>query len=106
MSRFVETRETAALEKYKRELIKIDLLRCYHEIIKMESINTVIKTHKRLINQLQLRSHNKKHKSIDLLVHYKNTKNHAQGLSILTNTLNNMGVFSKFLAVKEKTEKC
>jgi hypothetical protein len=96
MPRFVETRETAASEKYKHELINIDLLRCYHEIVKKEPVNTVIKTHKRLINQLQLHGHNKKHKSVDLLVHYKNTKDHAHGLYILINTLNNRGIFRKY----------
>jgi len=105
MPPFVDRRERSAREKYKRELIEQDLLRCYQLILKKEAINPLIRTHIKLINQLALITHNKKRPTLDLLVHYKNTADKAQALSVFTNSLNNKGLFSKFLAVEEKTEK-
>jgi hypothetical protein len=105
MPQFIDMRKRSAREKYKRELIEQDLLRCYQLLRKEEAITPLIHTHIKLINRLALITHNKKRPTLDLLVHYKNTVDKAQALSVFTNSLNNKGLFSKFLTVEEKTEK-
>jgi len=103
---YVDTRERAALEKYKRELINKDLLRCYQELINGEQVTHLIRAHKLFINRMNLLGHNNnKHSSLEALIHYKNTINKAEAFSTLTNTLNNKGLFSKFLSEGERTEK-
>jgi len=103
----METREFAMLENNKRDLIDRDLLHCYRQIVKNEAVGPIIRSHKKLINQVQLVGHNKKvdlkghnknHQSLATLIHYKNTKDHSIALSVLTNTLNNKGLFSKFVS--------
>lgn len=103
MPRYIDTRERSALEKYKRELINKDLLRCYQQLVKDEDVTLLIRTHKKFINRLELVG-NKKLPTLHLLEHYKNTENKALALSILTNSLNNKGLFSKFLSEGERTE--
>ena len=88
MPRYIDTRERSALEKYKRELINKDLLRCYQQLVKDEDVTLLIRTHKKFINRLELVG-NKKLPTLHLLEHYKNTENKALALSILTNSLNN-----------------
>jgi hypothetical protein len=105
MPKFVDTRGLAAVENYKHELIAKDLLHCYQQLCKDEPIMHLIRAHKVLINKLNLNTHNKKRPTLDLLVHYKNTADKVQALSILTNSLNNKGLFSKFLSEEEQTEK-
>ena len=103
--KFVDTRGRAAVESYKHELIAKDLLRCYQELCKGESVIYLIRAHKGLINRINLVTHNKKRPTLDLLIHYRNTADKVLALSILTNSLNNKGLFSKFLSEEERTEK-
>jgi hypothetical protein len=105
MPRIVDRRERTALEKYKHELIAKDLLHCYQQLCKSEPVTPLIRAHKVLINKLNLITHNKKRPTLDLLVHYKNTTDKVQALAILTNSLNNKGLFSKFLSEEERTDK-
>ena len=103
--KFVDTRDRAALEHYKHELIAKDLLHCYQQLCKNESVVPLIRAHKCLINRLNFVTHNKKRPTLDLLIHYRNTADKVQALCILTNSLNNKGLFSKFLSEEERTEK-
>jgi hypothetical protein len=105
MPRFVDTRDCAAVENYKRELINKDLLRCYKELCNEESVIHLIRSHRYLINKMNLNTHNKKRPTLDLLIHYRNTADKVQALYILTNSLNNKGLFSKFLSEEQQTEK-
>ena len=105
MPKYINTRERAALEKYKRELIAKNLLRCYQQIIKGDAVTHLIRAHMKFINQLDVLGHHNKYSSVDILTHYKNTANKPQALSTLTNSLNNKGLFSKFLSEGERTEK-
>ena len=104
MPKFVDTRTSCAHEKYKRELIEQDLLHCYHLILKETAVTPLIRAHIKLINRLELIGHNKKRPTVDLLIHYKNTNNKVLALSVLTNSLNKKGLFSKFLSKEDKTE--
>ena len=85
MPRYVDTRERSAQEKYKRDLINKDLLRCYQQIINGEEVNHLIRAHRNFINRLDILGHCNKYPSITTLTHYKNTANKAQALSTLTN---------------------
>ena len=69
----------------------------YKHLLDCHDITFMIKDHKRLINQLQLDGKNK-YKTLSFLEQFRNTKNHKLALAILTNTLNNRGIFSKFLS--------
>jgi hypothetical protein len=105
MPQYVDTRERSAQEKYKRELISQDLLRCYQQIIKGESVVHLIRAHKKLINKLAVMGHHNKYPSVNILTHYKNTADKVYALSVFTNYLNNKRLFSKFLSEEAKTEK-
>ena len=101
MPKYVNTRERAALEKYKRELIAKDLLRCYQQIIKGDAVTHLIRAHMKFINQLNVLGHHNKYSSVDILVHYKNTADKPQALSTLINSLNNKGLFSSIFVVNK-----
>ena len=84
----------------KSDMIYKHLLDCHNQIYdgcRPQDITFMIKGHKRLVNQLQLDGKNK-YKTLGYLEQFRNTKNHKLALSILTNTLNNRGIFSKFLS--------
>jgi len=102
---YVNTQKKAWQCSYKHELLNRDLFDCYNRILKKEPISTLIRSHSNFINKLQLSGHNKNHKTLAILIHYKNTKNKAIALSTLTNSLNNRNIFSLVLSEEEGKEK-
>ena len=95
------------LSKCIRDNIKLDLLNIYKNIQREQGdkyIATYIKQHRRLINKYNLGG---KHRfdTLIILETYKNTKNRELAFAILTNTLNNRGLFSYFLDDAEAKEK-
>lgn len=79
----------------KRKIIREHLLECYKKIGEKVDIDTVIKQHRKIINDMQLKGKPKNiYKTLDILKQYKKTKNKGTALYVLTNTLNNLNVFS------------
>ena len=89
--KFVDSRQQENLQKYYRELINKDLYESYQRIEKKENIDTIIKHHRRFINNLELKGTNKsKLKTLSQLIVYKNSKDKSHAFSCLTNYLNNL----------------
>ena len=79
----------------KRVIIKEHLLECYENLVKGGNIDTLIKQHKHFINSFNLIGKQKNTlKTLEYLIQYKNTKNKSTALYNLTNTLNNLKLFS------------
>ena len=85
---------------YKRELIISHFFECYEMLLNHHNekiqinINALIRHHKKLINKTNLVGKNK-YKTFILLQNYINAKNKINAMAILTNTVNNMGLFRK-----------
>ena len=89
--KYVDSRQNENLQKYKRELIYKDLYECYQRIEKKENIDTIIKHHRRFINNLELKGTSKsKFKTLSHLIVYKNSKDKSHALSCFSNYLNNL----------------
>ena len=93
MTIFVDTRRRAAIINDKYYLLNKHLLDCYYKIERKENIQGLIKQHKRLISQLNL-NYRKPPKSLSILQNYANNKDKILGFSTMTNTLNNLSLFS------------
>ena len=90
---YKDTRKTASLLRDKHYIINKHLLDCYNKIIAKENVLHLIRSHKQLLNQLDIKS-KKKPKTLSFLQHYHNTKDKSTALAILTCSLANRGVFS------------
>jgi hypothetical protein len=94
------SQEYEFIRERKSDMINEHLLECYNRLIKKEDINLLIRLHKKFITKMQMNGKNKnKYKTIDYLVHYRNTinknrKNEEMALRILMCCLNNRGIFS------------
>ena len=100
------SQEDEYVRKIKVDEINIDLLNCYNKLLKGENINLLIRDHTKLITKMEFIGKNKnKYKSLNILQHYKNTKNKSLAIMVLANTLNNQSLFDKFLSEEERNEK-
>ena len=89
--KYIDTREREYYIKNKREAIFKHLHDCYHRIENKDSIDVIIRDHKRLINSLEIKGKNKsKFKTLSQLIVYKNSKDKSYAFSCLTNYLNNL----------------
>lgn len=92
--KYRNTQEYEFINKNKRDLIKEHLLECYQKICNGKNdsnIDVLIRHHRKVITSMALNGKNKnKYKTIQYLEHYKNTKNKAVALNILTNTIYRM----------------
>jgi len=100
---YYNTQTYEFINKNKRDYIKEHLLECYTKILteynsssrENSSIESFIRSHKRLINIMDLNCYGKnknKYKTLTYLQHYRNTKNKAIAISIFTNTMNKLGL--------------
>jgi len=90
---YKDTRKTASLLSDKHYILNKHLLDCYNKIIAKENVLHLIRSHKKLINQLDIKS-KKKSKTLSFLQQYYNTKDKSTAFAILTCSLANRGVFS------------
>ena len=89
--KYIDTREREYYNKNKKEAIFKHLQDCYHRIENRESIDLIIKDHKRLINSLEIKGKNKsKYKTLIQLQVYKNSKDKSHAFSCFSNYLNNL----------------
>ena len=89
--KYIDKREKENLQKYKKEIIYKHLFECLKRIEKKENIDTIIKQHKQLINNLEIKGTNKnKFKTLSQLVVYKNSKDKVHALACFLNYLNNL----------------
>ena len=85
---------------YKHELVIAHFFECYemlynHENKKIQlNIYALVRHHKKFIHKTNLVGKNR-YKTFILLQNYINAKNKNNAMSILTNTVNNMGLFRK-----------
>ena len=90
-------------KSFHRELIKEHLLVSYVKIIKgKESVKTIINAHKKYIKKFDF-NNKRKYKTLSYLISYDNCNNKACGIQILTNTLNNMNLFSSSASETART---
>tara|TARA_B100001057_G_C22259417_1_gene722605 strand:- start:152 stop:436 length:285 start_codon:yes stop_codon:yes gene_type:complete len=93
--KYYSTQFSEYVNKNKRIYIKAHLLECYDKLQKGENIDAIIRSHKNIINSIELIGKNKNNfKTLTYLQHYRNTKNKVIANMVLTNTLNNMRCFS------------
>lgn len=89
--KYINTREREYNNKNKRDAIYHNLRNSYDRIVNKESIDLIIRDHKRLINSLDIKGKPKnKFKTLILLEVYKNTKDKAHALICFSNYLNNL----------------
>lgn len=103
----LRSQEYEYLRSCKHDMIDQHLLDCYNEIAsgcKDSELNANIKTHKRLIHQLNMSGKNK-YKTLLLLEQYRNSRDRVHGHALLMCTLNNRGLFSKVLSESERKNK-
>ena len=96
--------ESEYLRSCKSDMIDKHLLESYNEIAdgcRITDVDARIRAHRRLIHQLNMGGKNK-YKTLGFLQQYRNTNNKALGHALLLSTLNNRGLFSKFLSDKER----
>ena len=79
-------------EKVRREKIKENLLDCLKDINDKININTVIKKHKKYIETQNLLGKSK-YKTLELLIHYKNTNNKQIAINNLICAMVNLKLF-------------
>ena len=90
--KYRNTQQYEYVNKLKRDYIKEHLFECYRKLCKGEDIDNLIKSHKKIICDMELIGKNKnKYKTVNCLEHYRNTKNKICAMMILTNTLNRAG---------------
>jgi len=89
-----ENREYESDIKFKRQLIRENLLNCFNIIEKRHrqeqepEVNLLIKQHWKFINSLELKGKHKNiYKTLEHLKHYNNTKNKSLAFITLYNTL-------------------
>ena len=73
--------------------IKNHLCECYKMILYGEKIASVINKHKIFINKFNLHGKNK-YKTLQLLYHFKNTRNKAIAINTLLLSLNNLNLLN------------
>ena len=94
--KYRDTRVYQSENKNKRDFIKEDLFECYEKLCKGEDVSHLIKSHRRFINNMQLNGNSKKkYKTLDYLVHYRNTKNKVGAMINLTNAIYGIHLFKK-----------
>ena len=82
----------------RRESINENLLKCYKLICKKihnkddPNMKTIIKHHKTYISKSGIRG-KKKYSTLNLLIHFNNTKDKKTAFMTLTNSLNNKKIF-------------
>lgn len=89
--KYVDTRLRESLNSNKREAIYNHLRECYYRIEEKDSIDLIIRDHKRLINSLDVKGHSKnKFKTLLQLNAYKNSKDKIHALTCFSNYLNHL----------------
>lgn len=89
--KYIDKRESEDYNKNKRLVIYNHLLDCYERILKKQSIDLIIRDHKRLILNLDIKGkHKNKFKTLLQLTVYKNSKDKTHALSCFLNYLNNL----------------
>tara|TARA_Y100000816_G_C25826401_1_gene432326 strand:+ start:390 stop:674 length:285 start_codon:yes stop_codon:yes gene_type:complete len=92
--KYNDTQQKEYLIKQKRELIFNHLVESFYRIEKKESIDLIIKDHKKFINNLNIKAkHHSKYKTLTQLNVYKNSKDKIHALSCFSNYLNNLKLF-------------
>ena len=87
-----KTEET--IRKYKLELINQNLLLNYKKILNNEPIKNIINNQYKCVINMNLKcKYKNKHITIQVLEHYKNTKNKHTALNNLTNYLSNKKIY-------------
>ena len=82
------------MRQIKLDRINLDLLDCYNKLIAGENIDILIRLHKKFINKMKMNGKNKnKYKTMDFLIHYRNTRDKITAIRLLTCCLNNRGLF-------------
>jgi hypothetical protein len=98
---FVDNQKREYFLSQKKELIDRDLLDCYNRLMEKQNPESVIRSHKLCINRMDIHGRNK-YKTLRLLEHYRNTEDKSIALSVLTSSLNSLGIFSMFSSDEER----
>lgn len=95
MPAFVDTQNREYQRLCKKEIINRNLLDCYNRLLEKQDPASVIRSHRACINCMNIQGKSK-YNTVKFLEQYKNTEDKILAFSILTNTLSNRGIFSKY----------
>ncbi len=98
---YIDNQTKEYVRVQKKALIDRDLLDCYNRILEKQNVNAIIRSHRARINRMDLHGKNK-YKTLKILEHYNNTQDKTTAMSILTNSLNNSGIFRMYLSDEER----
>ncbi len=92
---FIDTQNREYQHFCKKEIINRNLLDCYNRLLEKQDPASVIRSHRACINNMNIQGKNK-YNTVRFLEQYKNTDDKTLALSVLTNTLSNRCIFSKY----------